>query len=264
MRIAKRLTRYPSQDQYDVIDFTDNEIRVVENFPRMQRLRTLFISNNYVSRISDIGGNLTGLTTLMLSNNRIAALTDIDNIATLTKLENLSLLENPVIHLPKYRLYVIFKIPSLKSLDFQKVRKAERELAHKFFSSAAGREFLGSINSIVAQGVTEEAEDAPSNVRVLTEEQKAEVRQAIQNATTRDEVDKIERQLRVRVTVFSFSSVNIFRRTALFRLGNNIAILIICCDNNRDIILRCLFISSNAHTLIFFNYHHHQPEKSFS
>ena len=34
-----------TQDQYDVIDFTDNEIKRVDNFPRFVRLSTLLLSN---------------------------------------------------------------------------------------------------------------------------------------------------------------------------------------------------------------------------
>ncbi|CAM9664985.1 unnamed protein product, partial [Phaeothamnion confervicola] len=40
-----------TQDQFDVMDFSDNEIKKVDNFPRYKRLSTLLLSNNHVSRI---------------------------------------------------------------------------------------------------------------------------------------------------------------------------------------------------------------------
>ena len=111
-----------SQDQYDTIDFTDNEIRILDNFPKMKRLSTLLMSNNYLFRIgSTLGDNLASITTLVLNNNRLSSLSEIDHLATLSKLELLSLTDNPVTEKEHYRLYVIFKIPSLKMLDFQKV-----------------------------------------------------------------------------------------------------------------------------------------------
>ncbi len=36
------------QDQFDVIDFSDNEIRKVDGFPVLTKLRSLLINNNRV------------------------------------------------------------------------------------------------------------------------------------------------------------------------------------------------------------------------
>ncbi|CAM9274484.1 unnamed protein product, partial [Ectocarpus fasciculatus] len=188
------------QDQFDLIDLSDNELRALENFPGMTRLSSLFVSNNYVCHVGCLGEQLRNLSTLVLSNNRINSLSEIDNIATLSKLELLSLTDNQVTHLPKYRLYVIFRIPSLKCLDFQKVRRVEREEAAQFFSSAAGLEFIGAVSGMKAAPDTAAKAPAPPAApapTTLTDAQKAEVRKAIQGATTREEVDIIEKQLRV-------------------------------------------------------------------
>lgn len=220
-----------SQDQFDLIDLSDNELRALENFPGMPRLSSLFASNNYVSHIGRLGEQLRNLTTLVLSNNRVNSLSEIDNIATLNKLELLSLTDNQVTHLPNYRLYVIFKIPSLKCLDFQKVKRVEREEAVLFFGSAAGKQFLATALSMAAPDATGQVPAPPPvapPVTVMTEEQKAEVRNAIQNATTREEVDLIEKQLRVRFsalfTVFC-SSISSF----IF------IFVIVCLDGNISI-----------------------------
>lgn len=197
------------QDQFDVLEFSDNELRVLENLSPMNRLTSLLISNNYISRVaSNVGGSAPNVDTLILTNNKIASLSEIDNIASFRKLQLLSLLENPVCILPRYRLYVIHKIPSLKCLDFQKVRRTEREEAAKFFKSAAGKQFLQQIASASASSAGASTGGSASAVSpapvasvpstVLTEAQKAEVRAAIQSATTKEEIDRIERQLRVR------------------------------------------------------------------
>ena len=41
-----------SQDMFDTIDFSDNEIKKLENFPRMVRLTTLLLNNNHISKIA--------------------------------------------------------------------------------------------------------------------------------------------------------------------------------------------------------------------
>ncbi len=52
----------------------------------------------------------------------IQELGDIHPLSTLPKLKMLSLLHSPVTHKQHYRKYVIFKIPTLKVLDFKKVK----------------------------------------------------------------------------------------------------------------------------------------------
>lgn len=49
---------YLVQDQFDTIDLSDNEIVKLENFPYLNRLGTLLINNNRITRINpNIGGN---------------------------------------------------------------------------------------------------------------------------------------------------------------------------------------------------------------
>ena len=190
------------QDQFDLIDFTDNEIKKVENFPTMRRLSSLVFNNNLISRISaTLGEQLPSIHTLILTNNRITSLCEIDHIASLKRLEHLSLLENPVSFSVHYRLYVINCIPMLKSLDYRKVTRKEREEAQKLFSSKLG----ATIKESIAEEAKAQADGTRTKPAVaLTEDQKRQVRTAIENAKTKDEIDQIERQLKT--GTFSFSS----------------------------------------------------------
>lgn len=48
------------QDQFDTIDLSDNEIVKLENFPYLNRLGTLLMNNNRITRINpNIGGEMT-------------------------------------------------------------------------------------------------------------------------------------------------------------------------------------------------------------
>uniref|UniRef100_A0A5F9D1K5 U2A'/phosphoprotein 32 family A C-terminal domain-containing protein n=1 Tax=Oryctolagus cuniculus TaxID=9986 RepID=A0A5F9D1K5_RABIT len=40
-------------DQFDAIDFSDNEIRKLDGFPLLRRLKTLLVSNNRLCRIGE-------------------------------------------------------------------------------------------------------------------------------------------------------------------------------------------------------------------
>lgn len=41
-----------ADNQFDVIDLSDNSISVIENIPKFYRLKTLLLSNNLVTRIA--------------------------------------------------------------------------------------------------------------------------------------------------------------------------------------------------------------------
>nr|AEG74555.1 predicted protein [Phoenix dactylifera] len=111
-------------DQFDTIDLSDNEIVKLENFPYLNRLGTLLINNNRITRINpNIGEFLPKLHTLVLTNNRLVNLVEIDPLASLPKLQFLSLLDNNITKKPNYRLYVIHKLKQLRLLDFKKVKQ---------------------------------------------------------------------------------------------------------------------------------------------
>jgi U2 small nuclear ribonucleoprotein A' len=107
-----------------VIDLSDNEIRKLDNFPALPRLTTLYLNNNRVTRISEsIAAALPNLLCLMLTNNQIIDLSDLHALSHLKKLRSLSLLGNLVTKVPNYRLFVIHCLPTLKLLDFRKVKQ---------------------------------------------------------------------------------------------------------------------------------------------
>ncbi|XP_037104078.1 U2 small nuclear ribonucleoprotein A'-like isoform X1 [Syngnathus acus] len=110
-------------DQFDTVDFSDNEIRKLDGFPLLKRLKTLLMNNNRICRIGEnLEQSLPALRELILTNNKIQELGDLEPLASVKTLTLLSLLRNPVTNKKHYRLYVVHKIPQLRVLDFQKVK----------------------------------------------------------------------------------------------------------------------------------------------
>lgn len=168
----------------------------------MVRLTSIIANNNYVARISKIGENVPNVKCLVLTNNRIATLGEVENIALFKKLEHLSLLENPINMKQNYRNYVIYMIPSLKTLDYKKISKKEKNETVSFFKSSAGKLLIASIlNEKNAQADVLAGKAAAVPVMTLSDEQKAMVRSAIENAKTREEIDIIEKHLKVSESV---------------------------------------------------------------
>lgn len=123
-----------------------------------------------------------------------------------------------------YRLYTIQKIPTLKLLDYQKVKQAERDRAQRLASSAAGAAMEadarlearaatassasimngddtlvtasggnyvnGGTNNTFEPGEGRSAEE--SFVTQFTMEEKAKIRNMVANAASAEEIDRIE------------------------------------------------------------------------
>ncbi|EJD04395.1 L domain-like protein [Fomitiporia mediterranea MF3/22] len=205
-----------TRDQHDAIDFTDNSIVALANFPLLRRLRTLLLANNRISSISSgLHLSVPNLTSLILTNNNITELGDLEPLRELKSLQYLSLMGNPVKEKKWYREWIIFRIPSLRVLDFQRIRDKERQAAQTLFVTPDG--LLTALATTLSTTVSSNAPKAPVHVdelkaaaataattttqqfkagRLMTKEEAARVRAAIAAATNAEEIQKLERSLR--------------------------------------------------------------------
>jgi len=179
-----------TQDQYDSIDLTDNEITKLEGFPQLNRIRTLLVSNNRIARIANnLGEQLPNMETLVLSNNKLQNLTDIDPLAELPNLRRLSLLENTISKKQHYRLYIIHKLPKLKLLDFRKIKEKERVASTKLFG-VPDKTKPGQKTATTASTI------ASANELIQQDQAKVQaIKNAIANAKSLAEVEQLNRSL---------------------------------------------------------------------
>lgn len=191
-----------TEDQFDTIDLSDNEIVKLENMPHLNRLGTLIINNNRITRINpNIGEFLPKLHTLVLTNNRLVNLVEIDPLTSLPKLQFLSLLDNSITKKPNYRFYVIHKLKSLRVLDFKKVKNKERMEAASLFASKemeeeAKKESMKTLTPVEVLNVSEEEEQRTPKVVAPTPEQIIAIKAAIVNSQTLEEVARLEKVLK--------------------------------------------------------------------
>ena len=119
----------PTQDQYEVIDLTNNELTKLEETAPLRHLTTFLLANNHISKISsDFGKELPYLENLILTNNKITELEEIDHLVNCRNLRRLSLLDNFVTQNRDYRAYVAHRLPQVLVLDFQKVKLRVRNM----------------------------------------------------------------------------------------------------------------------------------------
>lgn len=188
-----------TQDQFDSIDFSDNEILKLDGFPLLNRLRSILLNNNLITKISSsIVDQLPNLESLVLTNNRIANLVDIDPLAGCKKLRRLSLLDNPISKKQHYRLYVIHRLPQIRILDFRKVKQKERIASEKLFGTQAKPK-----QSAIAQAVrlsestvvSNEPKQTSNGQSAHSQSERDAIKTAIQNATSIEEVARLEKAL---------------------------------------------------------------------
>ena len=129
------------QDSFDVIDLSDNTIRRLDGFPKMERLTTLLIHNNNLANIArNTSRSIPNLHTLAANHNAFRELSDLENLMYFGALERVSFVGCPVALKPNYRLYLIARCPRLKLIDNNRVLQKEREEAEAVFGNTVRRE----------------------------------------------------------------------------------------------------------------------------
>eukprot|EP01031_Cornospumella_fuschlensis_P031627 gene31626-38221_t len=192
------------QDQFDVIDLSFNDIKHLNNIPPMPRIHTLLMHNNPVTRVGSSISNLPNLTHLILTQSEVSSLGEVKKLAVCKKLEVLVLMDSPVCRQQYYRAYVAYTLPNVKVLDYQKISQKERSDAQTLFTSAAGQALLSQMDGAAAgSGSGAGGAKGASSRAPLTDSQKRQVRLAIQNAKTKEEIDHIELQLKTGTFVFA-------------------------------------------------------------
>jgi len=183
-------------NQFDTIDFTNNDLRKLDGFPFLPKLKTLYLGNNHITRIAEnLHQNIPNLDTLILTNNMIQELSDIDPLATLTKLQHLSLARNAIAMKKDYRLYIIHTLPNIRTLDFNRIRLKEKEAARKLYKSKSKeieKEKKKAKTFIPGEGLDGKQQQAVIQPPKMSKKDTDAIRKAITEAKSLDEVEKLK------------------------------------------------------------------------
>ncbi|GJQ76036.1 putative U2 small nuclear ribonucleoprotein [Trypoxylus dichotomus] len=72
-------------DQFDTIDFSENDIRKLDGFPYLKRLKCLLMNNNRIIRLGEnLEDHIPNLETLILTGNHLEELSDVDPLPSRT------------------------------------------------------------------------------------------------------------------------------------------------------------------------------------
>eukprot|EP00928_Gymnodinium_smaydae_P094727 TRINITY_DN79_c0_g2_i1.p1 TRINITY_DN79_c0_g2~~TRINITY_DN79_c0_g2_i1.p1 ORF type:complete len:325 (+),score=133.16 TRINITY_DN79_c0_g2_i1:257-1231(+) len=188
-----------SNDAYECIDLSDNDLIKLGNFPPLKRLHVLLLTNNRISRIAeDCFDPLPNLISITLTGNKLEKLVDLEPLTRLKTLERLSLLENPVTKVKHYRPYMINKSSkTLRILDFNRIKDKERKAAGLLFAGERGRKLLEEIAPPRLVGKEPAEKAAGEGVKVGPSPEVIErIKKAIAEAETIEEVTRLEKALK--------------------------------------------------------------------
>jgi len=204
-------------DYIECLDFTDNNIIKLENFPPMPHLKTIMAANNMLSRIdTKFIDPIPNLNSLVLTNNKIESLSDLLPLSSAKNLTRLTLCDNPVTLVQHYRFFCIQICPSLRFLDFQRITDKERHESKSLFAGSQGKTLISQIappRSKLAESTSEvktadelvatkdETEDKTEDKtededRQIKRRKLNELTKSILNASSVSEVTNLQQQMK--------------------------------------------------------------------
>lgn len=189
-----------STDIHSTIDLSKNSITYLPEFPNLLRLETLILSNNHIRNISGLS-KLVNLQVLSVTFNEILLLSDLEELKDLKALRALYMTNNPIMKNKDYRLWCIWRFPTLQVLDFQRVKDSERKQASMLFENDPSK--VDSILSIkstsIGSEISKEETDTISDTVnekgqtiELTEQDREQLEKELEAAESLEEIQRIE------------------------------------------------------------------------
>jgi len=185
-------------NQFDTIDFTDNDIRRLDGFPILTKLKSMLFNNNRIQHIADhLELVLPNLENLVLTNNNIEDLEEVSHLKAVKSLKSLSLLRNPVSALKHYRLFTIYKLPQLRVLDFKKIKLKEKQEAQKLFKGKKVKHADKPKTFVPGEVLDKSASTTITSAgRKATKEEMETIRVAIQQVNSIEEMEQLQAMLK--------------------------------------------------------------------
>lgn len=186
-------------DIFETLDLTNNEIITLGNFPLLMRTHTVLMARNKVSFIQrNLDSQIPMVKTLSLVNNSLADYATLETLSCLRHLENLYITGNPVMLMEHTREFVIWCLPQLRVLNFERVKQSERLRARELFGDLDEPTALAhKLRNAGKRNTLKEDSDGITHVlKKLSDEEKEQLKQQLKLATSLKEIERIEDALR--------------------------------------------------------------------
>lgn len=193
-----------SSDIHSIIDISRNSLAYLPEFPILLHLETLLLANNHIRSLTGLS-KLVNLEVLSVTYNEILHLSDLEELKELPSLRALYLTGNPVVKNKDYRLWCIWRFPSLQVIDFQRVKDSERKQASSTFDNNPQKveaillvKSVPTLNKNGSQKEVELTEDNGSDrdgakvAKMLTKEDRDRLEKELEQAESMEDIQRIE------------------------------------------------------------------------
>lgn len=190
-------------DDINVIDLTNNDIGELSGVPTLSNLEVLLLGNNNISSI-DENGSLPSLHSLLLINNNIRTFSELGKLRHFGQIQTLLMMGNPISTDKRYRPFLIWLLPSLKVLDCEKVKSAERTAAATLFGASFEEANALALQLMDGEDTSVEVNKEASKgerlmtttVKKLSAEEKAKLIAELEKAESMEEIERIQTALK--------------------------------------------------------------------
>lgn len=148
-----------------VLNLSTNLITLIEGIETLARLEELDLSGNTIERVPPSIKHLVALKTLKLHNNKLTTLRDLNNLKPLRNLVSLTIFSNPMSEMDHARLFAIFALPTLATVDDAPIDDEERAAAAVRFN----REEIENLEHELLQA-RQEIKNAKDEIEKLSRE----------------------------------------------------------------------------------------------
>nr|XP_056713063.1 leucine-rich repeat-containing protein 72 [Euleptes europaea] len=132
------LKEVPDLSQFRILTYlwlNNNKIEKLTFLKHNCVLRELYLNNNEIRNIAGALKHAHSLQILLLHNNQLKNLeTTVKELKGMMSLQTLNLFNNPLSQDCRYRLYVIYHLPSVLLLDRKEITAKERSLALNIYN----------------------------------------------------------------------------------------------------------------------------------
>ncbi len=148
----RRLGHFERFVNLNVLWLNNNMLKKITNLDNQIRMFELMVFNNQITTLEGSLRSMRFLTKLLAHNNKLKDLdVQLEYLARLPFLEELTLFGNSIAEERNYRLKVICKCPSVKVLDRHAVTEAERFEANVLFAESSTSENVQPPSNLCSQ-----------------------------------------------------------------------------------------------------------------
>ena len=134
--LVERMENFAALASLKELNLSDNRIKRIENYECLKFLERLNLSGNCIESLPPaFGAALPRLYSLRICRNKIKNIGELKKLQEMNNLQSLSIRGNPCVMAPHARIFIVYKLQFLDTLDGTAVTIQDKEEARRVFQN---------------------------------------------------------------------------------------------------------------------------------